>query len=75
MNSQDSNEPVEIILKAFQMGNQIHQQFLYESCLISLLLVFSDVDSLLLRMTIVGVLLSFRSLAQEALQAVSMVNT
>ncbi|KAL3842215.1 hypothetical protein ACJMK2_020254 [Sinanodonta woodiana] len=30
----------------------------------------SDVDSLLMRMTIIGVLLSFRSLAQEALQDV-----
>ena len=33
---------------------------------------FSDVDSVLLRMTIIGVLLSFRNLAQEALNDVSM---
>lgn len=33
--------------------------------------VVTDVDSVLLRMTIIGVLLSFRSLAQEALNDVS----
>ena len=32
---------------------------------------FTDVDSVLLRMTIIGVLLSFRNLAQEALNDVS----
>ena len=32
----------------------------------------SDVDSVLLRMTIIGVLLSFRNLAQEALNDVSL---
>jgi len=33
----------------------------------------TDVDSVLLRMTIIGVLLSFRSLAQEALNDVRIV--
>lgn len=35
--------------------------------------VITDVDSVLLRMTIIGVLLSFRQLAQEALIDVSMI--
>ena len=37
----------------------------------NLFLCIADVDSVLLRMTIIGVLLSFRNLAQEALNDVS----
>ena len=38
-------------------------------------LIFSDVDNVLQRMTIIGVLLCFRGLAQEALYDVSTENT
>lgn len=42
-----------------------------EASIISFILSVTDVDSVILRMTIIGVLLSFRSLAQEALNDVS----
>ena len=42
--------------------------------LVQIISIISDVDSVLLRMTIIGVLLSFRQLAQEALEDVSLTN-